>query len=156
MGSELQLLEHCPMEHCWLPHALPDGSLQWFAWQNDIAHWPQDSRSLPQPPTTASLNTTLPQTASPCLVITPCLAADRTGTRLGYGGGYYDRFLATHRKNVLTVACVASDLFFPENVLPKESHDVSVDVVVTEKETLVVSKKNFEAFQKKTLSAVNC
>lgn len=151
IGSELQLLGHCPMDECWLPHALGDGSLHWYRWQEGIEAWDKDKRSLPQPPASVQLNLNLPSTPSPLLVMTPCLAVDRSGTRLGYGGGYYDRFLAENRNHVLSVACVPQELYLPENTLPKEPHDVCVDVIVTENSVEVISVENFEIFLEKNL-----
>ena len=62
------------------------------------------------------------------LVLVPGLAFDAQGRRLGYGGGYYDRFLRqTAAPRVgLTFDCLLLD------EVPEEPHDVRVDVVLTE------------------------
>jgi 5-formyltetrahydrofolate cyclo-ligase len=76
-----------------------------------------------------------PQTAPPLvpaaatIILVPCLAADRSGCRLGYGGGYYDRFLKTAAAT--TVGVVFADALVP--VLPGESHDVRLAFVATER-----------------------
>ena len=62
-------------------------------------------------------------------VILPAVAFDEQGTRLGYGGGYYDRLLPMMRPD-----CVRVGVVFDEQVLahiPTEEHDACVDVVVT-------------------------
>ncbi|HEY5539953.1 MAG TPA: 5-formyltetrahydrofolate cyclo-ligase [Coriobacteriia bacterium] len=62
-------------------------------------------------------------------VIIPGVAFDEQGTRLGYGGGYYDRLLPMMRPD-----CVRIGIAFDEQVLPHiptEEHDECVDVVVT-------------------------
>ncbi|MBM3382163.1 MAG: hypothetical protein FJY29_06965 [Betaproteobacteria bacterium] len=146
MGSELQLLGHCPMENCWLPHALPNGVLNWYPWQSGIELWAKDARSLPQPPASVQLSRALPSNRSLTLVITPCLAVDLAGTRLGYGGGYYDRFLEEHGNHVLSVACVPHELRLAANTLPRETHDVSIDVIVTEKTVDVLSTEKFRLY----------
>lgn len=67
------------------------------------------------------------------LIILPALAVDRSGVRLGYGGGYYDRYLsclAPHQRPIL-LAAVYDPLFVPR--LPQEEHDVRVHYVATEK-----------------------
>ena len=67
------------------------------------------------------------------LVIVPGVAADRELYRLGYGGGYYDRFLPS------AVGTVSVGLFFSETVvaaLPHGRYDVRLDCIVTEKEIL--------------------
>ena len=79
------------------------------------------------------------------MVIVPCLAVDNVGTRLGYGGGYYDRFLSKNKDRVITVSCVFEEFFVTE--LPKENHDVCVDIVCTESRTQVVNSS--ESFSKK-------
>lgn len=63
------------------------------------------------------------------LVVVPSVAVDRTGTRLGRGGGYYDRTLALARPHTRLLAVLD-----PEDVLdhvPSEPHDRPVTGVVT-------------------------
>lgn len=66
-----------------------------------------------------------PVLASPdTLILVPCLAADRHGTRLGRGAGYYDRFLAglagsSVPKRLLCPAALVLD------ELPRDSWDIS-------------------------------
>ncbi|MHA6690793.1 5-formyltetrahydrofolate cyclo-ligase [Devosia sp. A449] len=68
--------------------------------------------------------------AEPDIVIMPLLGFDSTGTRLGYGGGYYDRTLAKFKKKPLLVglAFAAQEL----EQIPREAHDVPLDAIVTE------------------------
>lgn len=63
------------------------------------------------------------------LCVVPCLAADASGHRLGYGGGYYDRFLA--RTAAETVVLCPESRFTV--TLPAEPHDRSCNIVVTER-----------------------
>jgi 5-formyltetrahydrofolate cyclo-ligase len=65
-------------------------------------------------------------------VIVPGLAFDRSGHRIGYGAGYYDRFLSTLSEACLLVGACLHPLLVAE--LPAEDHDVAVDVVVTDEE----------------------
>ena len=60
--------------------------------------------------------------------IIPCLMADKRGYRLGYGGGFYDRFLLSVK--CFTVAPVPAELFVDE--LPTDEFDVKVDLVITD------------------------
>lgn len=72
----------------------------------------------------------------PDVVIAPLLAFDRTGARLGYGGGYYDRTLAAIRaaRPVLAVglAYAAQEVA----ALPVEPTDQPLDMIVTEREVI--------------------
>ncbi|MDE2808071.1 MAG: 5-formyltetrahydrofolate cyclo-ligase, partial [Gemmatimonadota bacterium] len=99
-----------------LAHALIDGLDQLI-----VGPW-----GLAQPdPATA---TWLPAEARIDLVVVPGLAFDRRGHRIGWGSGYYDRFLAQ-------VQTVKIGLCYDELVLdriPGEPHDVPVDMVVAE------------------------
>lgn len=69
---------------------------------------------------------------TPGLVLVPLLAFDRTGARLGYGGGFYDVTLAALRAAgpvfALGLAYAAQEV---ERV-PTEPHDVRLDAVLTE------------------------
>ena len=69
------------------------------------------------------------------LVVTPGVAFDRSGHRIGYGGGFYDRFLRRTRRGVPRIA-IAFDLQVMSKELPVGSFDLGVDVIVTETETI--------------------
>ena len=67
------------------------------------------------------------------LMIMPGVAFDRENNRVGYGGGFYDRFLEKHPQ-VKRVA-VAFDFQVLKEV-PTEPTDICPQIIVTEKETL--------------------
>lgn len=64
------------------------------------------------------------------LCVVPCLSAAPDGTRLGYGGGYYDRFLP-QAENAVYAALCRTAMLLP--ALPREAHDVRMHCVVTER-----------------------
>lgn len=64
-------------------------------------------------------------------VVVPGLAFDRAGGRLGYGAGYYDRFLATLPPRVLRIGLVPEALVL--EALPRDPWDVPVDFLATER-----------------------
>lgn len=66
--------------------------------------------------------------AGVCIV--PGLAFDQAGFRLGYGRGYYDRFLADN-PGLFTVGLCYEELFVED--LPRDEHDLPVDMVITQK-----------------------
>lgn len=63
--------------------------------------------------------------------VVPALAVDRDGYRLGYGAGYFDRLLAGRGARPFCVTALPS-AFIVERV-PREAHDVPVDMVLSEK-----------------------
>lgn len=68
------------------------------------------------------------------LVIVPGVAFDRKGNRLGYGAGYYDRFLKTLKPGTVTIALAFSEQIVPD--VYAEDHDLPVDMVVTDEEVI--------------------
>ena len=64
------------------------------------------------------------------MVVMPGVAFDRSKHRLGYGGGYYDRFLPLLRPDCVKVG-VAYGFQLMEDV-PAEEHDAPADIVITE------------------------
>ena len=63
------------------------------------------------------------------LCIVPGLCFDKDGYRLGYGGGYYDRYLSAH--DIIRIGLCYSDNTVDE--LIRDRYDVCVDKVITEK-----------------------
>jgi 5-formyltetrahydrofolate cyclo-ligase len=68
------------------------------------------------------------------VVIAPGVAFDRNGGRIGYGGGFYDRFLRTVRADTPVIAPAFAMQLVDE--IPRGEHDRPVDVVVTENELI--------------------
>ena len=71
------------------------------------------------------------------LIIVPALTYDRAGYRLGYGGGYYDRYLL--RTSAFTVGLARERLIMDE--LPREPHDIAVKCLITEKRGEIVAHR---------------
>lgn len=66
---------------------------------------------------------------SDSIIIVPALCFDRNGFRLGYGKGYYDRFLEQYNNKSI-------GLCYDEMIVssvPKDNYDKSVDLIITEK-----------------------
>lgn len=112
-----------------LPVLLADLDLDWASWSGGAALAP--GRFALLEPTGPRLG--VDAVAGADLVVCPGLAGDRGGSRLGRGGGSYDRALA--RTRALRVL-----LLHDEEVLdsvPAQPHDQPVDVIVTPARTLV-------------------
>ncbi len=65
----------------------------------------------------------------PSLAFAPALAFDKKGYRLGYGGGYYDRYFNTYNGSVIGV--VFSEFVLPS--LPHGRYDIKAGLIITEK-----------------------
>ena len=68
------------------------------------------------------------------LVVVPAVAFDRKGNRLGRGGGFYDRFLASPEFHGVAVGIAFKEQLVEE--LPVTDNDVAVHIVVTDEEVL--------------------
>ncbi len=69
------------------------------------------------------------------MVLVPLLVFDQQGHRIGYGKGYYDRFLSACRKDCKKIGIS----FFPpiETINSKEDHDQKLDSVITPERSYV-------------------
>ncbi len=63
------------------------------------------------------------------LILIPMVAADKKKNRLGYGKGFYDRFLS---KTDAIKTGLLFDVQLYKGILPVEEHDVKLDVLITE------------------------
>lgn len=66
------------------------------------------------------------------LMIIPGICYDRKGYRIGYGGGYFDRYLIHYKNNTLSLA-------FSNQIVdhvPNEAHDIPVSTIITECEVI--------------------
>lgn len=62
------------------------------------------------------------------LAVIPCVACSRNGVRLGYGGGYYDRYLP--QTSACKIVLCREKMLWDD--IPEESHDCPMDIVITE------------------------
>ncbi|EXI76655.1 MAG TPA: 5-formyltetrahydrofolate cyclo-ligase [Candidatus Accumulibacter phosphatis] len=98
-----------------------DTGLAFRAWSPGLA-MTTDRYGIPVP---ASGELVLPQA-----LLIPLVGFDAAGFRLGYGGGYFDRTLASLRPRPLAIG-VGFELSRLDSVLP-EPHDQPLDLIVTE------------------------
>lgn len=74
------------------------------------------------------------------LVIVPGAVFDKDGYRIGYGGGYYDRFLKKLNKDAVTIG-FAYDFQLVDS-LPRSKYDIPVDYILTEKQLISCKTRN--------------
>lgn len=85
-------------------------------------------KGIPEPFTQTEKNLIEPMTLE--VAIIPGVGFDHNGHRLGYGAGYYDRFLALEAPQALRIGLAYSCQVVP--ALPAEPHDVPMDILITE------------------------
>ena len=103
------------------------GPAQFYAWRGGEA-LTADAFGVPAPPPNG-------KQLSPLLILTPLLAFDRAGRRLGQGGGHYDRIISLTRAH----GAIAVGLAYAEqemDCVPTGDHDAALDWVLTPKEAI--------------------
>ena len=75
------------------------------------------------------------------LIVIPALAASADGTRLGQGGGWYDRALVHRSPGVAVVSVVFDDEVLESGVIPTEAHDVPIDAIITPTRTIAANAR---------------
>ena len=73
---------------------------------------------------------------TPDLILSPLLAFDNLGFRLGYGGGFYDRSIEQIRKNQSLVTVGMAYSVQEVSDVPTETTDQKLDFLITEKEVI--------------------
>lgn len=109
-----------------LPRLLPDNDLDWATYEGPDSLAPGRRHGLLEPRAEPRGTCAI---AAADVVIVPAVAVDRTGVRLGRGGGSYDRALARVGPHILTVGMVYDSELV--EALPTGPHDQHVRAVVT-------------------------
>jgi 5-formyltetrahydrofolate cyclo-ligase len=107
--------------------------LEFYAWTPD-SPMREGHHGIPEPASQIS--------ATPDLLLVPCVGFDAEGYRLGYGGGYYDRTLAAWPGDALpvTVGIAYEACRIEDGVLEREAHDLPLDAIVTEAATHLTAR----------------
>jgi|GEM_PF-4090837 len=141
LGGEFDLNAHATAD--WLyPRMAPGRSLVWFRRGHDTSRLAANRFGILEAPLAECFSCDASVDA-PWLVLVPALACDESQARIGYGGGYYDRFLEPLIANDLGIrnnnetrrvlcVCVVPEAMLVSS-LPAEWHDVRMDIVLTEK-----------------------
>lgn len=104
-----------------------------FKYVNSLDELERGAYSIPEPRADAEVFSHRRH----ALCIVPALAFDRRGFRLGYGGGYYDKFLKGFDGVSLGVTYDA----LIADKLPTGVYDVPVDVIITERRSIIPNAK---------------
>jgi len=109
--------------------------IHFFSWDLDLASLAKGAFGIPEvrEPSEPSIPSAYD------VLLLPCVGCNIRGYRLGYGGGYYDRYLARLSKQPIKVAiCYEQgfDIRFEE-----DPWDIPVDMVITEQRTHWLSNK---------------
>ncbi|MDA8431958.1 MAG: 5-formyltetrahydrofolate cyclo-ligase [Nitrospiraceae bacterium] len=67
-------------------------------------------------------------------VVIPGAGFDEAGNRIGYGGGYYDRLLASSGKNIPVIAPAYEEQIVC--AIPSEPHDIKTSMIVTDRRVI--------------------
>ena len=67
------------------------------------------------------------------LIIVPGVCFDKEKNRLGFGKGYYDRFLANSKAQTIGI-CFEEQIV--EKMLPREEHDIKIQKIITDKKII--------------------
>ena len=117
-----ELLEQPQRRRIGLPVVDRDKStLQFHAWYPGCP-MEEDAYNIPKPKDT--------EVIVPTLLFVPCVGYGAGGSRLGYGGGFYDRTLAALQPKPFTVGLGFAQGFLPD--LEPEAHDVPLDAILNE------------------------
>ena len=141
-GPELDIL---PLMHqlrhagciLYIPRTHPeDHSLSWYHWTEELVLNRGKFGILE--PDEPSVPVTVEELHKVDLILVPGLAFDRLGGRLGLGAGYYDRFLGRWARKGTTSPRLWSLIYGCQVIehIPMESHDIPVDVIVTDREVI--------------------
>lgn len=138
LGTEPPLLPALEEVHrrgrrVWVPVVEADRALRWCRWRPDVS---LESGSLPGLLEPVGPRHDIEIFHAVALLVVPAVAVAADGVRLGFGGGYYDRFLerlAAAGPVPERLACVFHDEILPAGTVPNEPHDAVMPKALTER-----------------------
>ncbi len=142
IATDNEVETHKIHERCWqtgkkvaLPIIGADKSMR-FAPYTDADTLITNKFNIPEPQTTPNTHFIELQNIH-CMLI-PLVGFDKQGNRIGFGGGYYDRYLQ-HKTNSTICIGLAYEVQKIPSII-KETWDISMDIVITEEQTYHLQK----------------
>ena len=113
-----------------LPKCQTNLEIQYFIWDNTPLK--KDIQGIPSPNNNLCLSH-----ENISMIFVPCLSIDKRLTRLGYGGGYFDKLRSKKDWNLIPCIGILTDNCVSNNLLNKEKWDIPLNGYITEKEILI-------------------
>ena len=132
IGSEVQtheIIKHFLSENKSV--SLPKVSQDYMSFRNikDLSKLEKGEYDISEPKDTA------PMEKEHDVILVPCVGLDSDGNRIGYGVGFYDKYL--EGKNVIKIALAYSKQIV--KTIPASANDVKMDWIITEKDVIKTS-----------------
>lgn len=128
-----------------LPRCVPGSrSLAWYRVEGDdpLADMERSPHGMLEPSECLDRRVAPEAFAHP-LALVPGLSFDVTGFRVGYGGGYYDRFLDCFSGCAVGLCRSVALVGARHGLLPREAHDRPVNLLVTERAVIAPCERRF-------------
>ena len=107
-----------------------EGDKMSFYFIQEFADLKEGYRGIPEPePIFPAKDENASEQTSSVLVCVPGAAFDKHCNRIGYGKGYYDKFLSLHKHYHTMALCFACQMI---ELIPAESYDIRPEIVITE------------------------
>lgn len=121
-----ELIQRCLKDgkHVYVPRVTSSDSMEFYEIR-DMNELVDGYKGIPEPDVSCPVSH---ETSG--LFIMPGLAFDYDFNRIGYGGGFYDRYLERNNTYIKTALCF--DFQLMEHI-PHEEHDLKPDIIITEK-----------------------
>ena len=120
----LPLLLEYPLHRFVFPLCMPEHQLEFRHVQDTARDMQPGAMNIPEP----AAHTVAVKPEDIDLLIVPGVAFTRQGDRMGYGGGYYDRFIRRCTRASVLALAFEEQIY---DVLPTEEHDLRIPLIIT-------------------------
>ena len=108
-----------------LPKIKKNAQMDFFNWSTDDP-LEINKYGIPEPTST--------EVKYPSILLVPLVAFDKDFNRIGYGGGFYDRYIFKIKKSKKIITIGLAYSFQKVNKIQVNNHDIKLDFIITEKE----------------------
>ena len=114
-----------------------DKIMQFKLWHRDEALSKTEDFYCPQPESSA-------KTVTPSIIVAPLVTCDIEGNRIGYGKGYYDKYINQHYKEHPLIIGLCYDKNIHTETIPHEPHDCKLSILISEEKSLITDTNDLQ------------